>query len=173
MSRASRVLMFGGIAVALSAVTQAKGMTSRIVISGGNLSAPAEITDADVITQFQIGAGPGTRSCFREDCIEGTTGFIVDWPAGVVDAPRSDLPQYDVYFYVSNNLVVGPGEERLAYVVVYACDHMTSQGYVYLPGKGDAWFRVNARSIFRGLEGHWFRATRAWQEVVVPRILHR
>jgi hypothetical protein len=51
---------------------------------------------------------------------------------------------------------------------------MRSQGFVYLPGKGDQWQELNWGSIYRGgLEGHWFRATRVWQDAVVPLISSR
>jgi hypothetical protein len=38
-----------------------------------------------------------------------------------------------------------------------------SPGWVYLPGKGDAWYRQNVSIILRpGHDGRWHRATRAW-----------
>jgi hypothetical protein len=66
-----------------------------------------------------------------------------------------------------------PRPEELAYVVSYEYDPARAQGFVYLPGNGDPWYALNSRSIYRGLEGNWFRATRAWQDAVVPLISQR
>jgi hypothetical protein len=37
------------------------------------------------------------------------------------------------------------------------------QGYLYFPGRSDEHFRLNVRSIHRGVEGQWLRANHAWQ----------
>jgi len=53
-------------------------------------------------------------------------------------------------------------------------DPSGEQGYIYLPGRTDEWYRLNTRAILHGdgLEGHWFRATSAWQRVVKPLVAH-
>jgi len=164
------VIMIAGFSVALAA----KGSTSRISISGGNLADSLEIREADVVNEFQIWAGPGTRSCVAGHCAEGSEGFIVDWSAGAVSARPSGLRRYQVSFFVEGKQSPAqPKPERLAYVVLYEHDPVRSQGFVYLPGKGDQWQELNWGSIYRRLEGHWFRATRAWQDVVVPLISSR
>jgi hypothetical protein len=148
-----------------------KGSTSRISISGDTLAAPIEIRDAAIVDKFQIWAGPGTRSCVAGHCVEGAEGFIVDWSAGAVAAQPSGLRRYQVSFFVEDEpSSAQPKPERLAYVVLYEDDPVRSQGFVYLPGKGDQWQELNWGSIYRRQEGHWFRATRAWQ-VVVARLI--
>ena len=74
---------------------------------------------------------------------------------------RPDLPRYEVAFYVSTST-------QPVYVVLYETEASSNRGFVYLPGKGDELYPVNARTIFRGhgFEGHWLRATRAWQQAV-------
>jgi hypothetical protein len=62
------------------------------------------------------------------------------------------------------------GGEHLTYVVSYAYDTTSGQGYVYLPGRGDLRHARNVSAIYRGSrwEGHWYRATPAWQSLVTP-----
>lgn len=164
------VVMIAGFPAALAG----KGSTSRISISGDTLAVPIEIRDAAIVNEFQIWAGPGTRRCVAGHCVEGAAGFIVDWSAGVVAAKPSGLQQYQVSFFVEDErLPERPRLERLAYVVLYEYDPVRSQGFVYLPGKGDQWYELNSRSIYRGLEGKRFRASRAWQGAVVPLISSR
>ena len=169
--RAAVTVMVAGFSAGLAG----KGSTSRISISGDNLATSIEIRDVAVVNRFQIWTGPGMRSCDGAGrCVEGTEGFIVDWSAGAVPARPSGLSQFQVSFFVEDERLPGqPGRERLAYVVLYEYDPAGSQGFVYLPGKGDRWHELNEGSIYRGgLEGHWFRANRAWQDAVVPLISH-
>jgi hypothetical protein len=147
------------ILAAATTVVSAKGITTRIAIHGGGLAAPIEIADPVLVQQFNVWSGPGT---FMND-IEGTEGFIIDWAAGAVQNIDSTRPQYEVLFFVS---YPNARDSRMAYVVRYTSD--TSGGYVYLPGPNDSSYRLNTRAIHRGREGQWFRATRAWQELVGP-----
>ncbi len=176
MQTTIRVLFAIGIALGLSIVISAKGETTKITISGASLAHPIEITDAGILKQCQVWSGPGTSVCMggRGNCVEGTEGFIVDWSSGAVAERPHGLQQYEVSFYVTDaRLPDQPGPEQLAYVVSYEYDAATSQGYVYLPGKDDPWYPLNSASIFRGREGHWFRATRAWEDAVVPLVARR
>ena len=171
-----RGLLAIGVALGLSTVISAKGETTKITISGANLTNPIEITDANIVRQFQVWTGPGTRVCRggRGNCVEGTEGFIVDWLAGAVAERPSELQHYEVSFYVTDARADGQtGPERRAYVVSYEYDPVSSQGYVYLPGKDDQWYPLNSTSIYRGREGNWFRATRAWQDAVAPLVARR
>ena len=141
----------------------AKGTTSKITIAGAGLQSPVEINDRKVVETFNVWSGPGTRS----NGVEGTEGFIVDWASGVVTERPKALPEFEVSFYVRYaNRRFGDQTDQLAYVVRYAIDAATGQGYVYLPGRSDAHYVLNTRAIFRGREGNWFRASAAWQSVV-------
>jgi hypothetical protein len=177
MGRKGRIGRMDGFRTAVAAIMIAgssaalagKGSTSRISISGDGLASPIEIRDAAIVNKFQIWAGPGTRSCVAGHCVEGAEGFIVDWSAGAVAAKPRGLRRYQASFFVEDEESPAPPKpERLAYVVLYEFDPVRSQGFVYLPGKGDQWQELNWGSIYRRLEGHWFRATQAWQDVVVP-----
>ncbi|HXW08459.1 MAG TPA: hypothetical protein VD833_24735 [Vicinamibacterales bacterium] len=105
-------------------------------------------------------SGPGTFV----NGVEGTDGFIVDWGAGAVTDRPSGLRLFELSFHVRYaNRPVRQQADHLAYVVSYAVDPETGQGYVYLPGESDAPYRLNTTAIYRGCEGNWFRASAAWQ----------
>lgn len=151
----------------LIASLSAKGPTTRIVITDTARGSVSEITDRAVLDQFHVWAGRGTYSGPPDQSSEGTEGFIIDWRAGIVDQRPGQLRRYELRFYVAPKrslapLQSAPGEE-LAYVVLYEHDQSTGQGYVYLPGRSDEHFGLNVRSIHRRLEGHWLRASKAWQ----------
>jgi hypothetical protein len=141
----------------------AKGTTTRVTIAGAGLQAPIEINDPKIVGNFNIWSGPGTRV----NGVEGTEGFIVDWTSGIVTERPPGLREFEVSFYVRYaNRRFENQTDQLAYVVLYSVDPVTGQGYVYLPGRGDAHYVLNTRAILRGREGKWFRATAGWQSVV-------
>jgi hypothetical protein len=148
----------------LVASLAAKGPTTRIVIKDLDRGSVSEITDRSVLDQFHVWSGKGTYSGSPGQEHEGTDGFIVDWRAGIVEQRPSQLRRYEISFYAA--MRNGPGEE-LAYVVLYENDPSTRQGYVYLPGRSDEHFRLNVRSIHRGVEGQWLRANQAWQSAMI------
>jgi hypothetical protein len=138
----------------------AKGDIVKITIKAPGRAAPIEITDSN-IRAFHVWAGPGVRV---NDFVQ-TEGFIIDWAQGSVPQPAVELPKYEVSFYSSGRV------NGLVYVVSYVFDAQTSQGFVYLPGKDDERYSLNVATIYRhGLEGHWFRATSAWDNFVKPLI---
>jgi hypothetical protein len=140
----------------------AKGITTKIRITGASLATPIEITDPEVLKNFNVWAGPGTSM----NGVEGTEGFIIDWASGAVAERPSGLDAYEVSFYVKYaNRPASEQEDQLAYVVSYEAGP-SGQGYVYLPGKADESYRLNTRAISRRREGNWFRATTAWQNAV-------
>jgi len=146
----------------------AVGLTSRIVIRDLDRGSVSEITDRSVLTQFQVWSGQGTYSGPPGQGTEGTQGFIIDWPAGIVEQRPSQVRRYELRFYVEPRITSARpvlGAEELAYVVLYEHDPATGLGYVYLPGRSDEHFALNVRSIHRRVEGHWLRANEAWQTV--------
>ena len=148
------------LAFGAGAIVSAKGTTTRVVISGPQLGEPIELRDRAVVAPFNVWSGPGTRV----NGVEQLDGFIVDWRSGALEPSVADLQQFEICFYVDGN---PPFPDRLAYVVSYGFDPKSGDGYVYLPGRSDPRFGSNVRSIVRGskYEGHWFRASRAWQDV--------
>ena len=135
----------------------AKGKTVKIVIAGGDLAKPIEISDPHRLANFQVWTGPGTSSNQGQ-------GLIVDWARREVKELPEGLTNYEVSFYVNEPT------ERVAYVVLYAFDPSTRHGYVYIPGKSDQYFESNVRTIFRGVEGNWFHAWVIWDSLAGPLI---
>jgi hypothetical protein len=120
MKAALRAPLALSIAIVLSAVMSAKGDTTKITITGDALAKPVDITDGNLVRDFQVWTGPGTNVCLggRSNCSEGTEGFIVDWASGPVAEPPTGLQRYEISFYVTDTRVPGkPEPERLAYVV--------------------------------------------------------
>jgi len=147
------------LTITIPASLSAKGKTVRITIKGGDLKSPIEITDPKILGNFNVWTGPGTSSN------EGQ-GLIVDWSQGTMSSPPKGLPLYEVAFYAD----FGNQEEKQVYVVSYEYDPSSRQGYVYLPGKGEKWWRLNVGSILHGVEGNWFSAWSSWEDVARPLI---
>ena len=105
--------------------------------------------------------------------LQDATGFIIDWKGGAVAEPPAGLRHYKVSFYAGclaaerNCRAELP---RLAYVVAYDYDPASERGFVYLPRFAEPWFDLNCGSICHGpdVEGHWFKATEAWENFVRP-----
>jgi hypothetical protein len=135
----------------------AKAETVKIVIQGADLKTPIQITDRKVLANIQVLSGKGTYS--NEPRLEEPS-FIIDWPQGPTGEPPKALPHYEVSFYA--NLP----DERRVYVVSYAFDPLTDQGYVYLPVRNDKNYRLNVHTIIRGVEGKWFHSWTKWDAVV-------
>jgi len=153
--------------LAATSTVSAKGITVMITIEGGGLTAPIYVRDP-AVEQFHVWAGPGTRM----NGIEGTEGFIIDWSSSVSPELLATLQRYQLSFYVKqwNTFAQTYSGENLSYIVSYAYDATSGQGYVYLPGPRDVEHRFNTSAIYRGprWEGRWFRATPAWQTLVAP-----
>ncbi|MBI3471218.1 MAG: hypothetical protein HY013_07665 [Candidatus Solibacter usitatus] len=160
-------LLAVAFALLAAASLSAKGRTVKITITGADLTAPIESTEEN-LGSFQVWAGPGVRI----NQVPQTEGFIIEWSRGVVPHAPAALQRYEVSFYAgcrTGDSGCKETEPRLAYVVSYAYDTSTEEGYVYLPGKADPQYRVNSSSIFRGgLEGNWFYSTSAWRKFMTP-----
>ncbi len=145
----------------------AKGVTTRVVITASSLPAPIELSDPNLLDDFNVWAGPGVEV----DGIEQSQGFIIDWQTGAIAERPAGLPRYQVFFYVKyKNRPLASQPEQLAYIVSYESDSDAGSGYVYLPGRSDEAYTLNTRSIFRGREGQWFRATAAWHQAATKLI---
>jgi hypothetical protein len=175
-SLAVSVLLFS---LAVSVPLWAKGNTVLIEVKGETLSTPVRITDAK-IEDFTPWAGPGVNGAR----VPSAEGFIVDWHAGVVRQPAG-LQHYEVSFYAgcrSSRQIGQPGpyppndpeclaeKPRLVYVVFYEFDPSLSRGFVYLPGRAEAFYFLNMGTIARGCEGNWFLAKDSWEAFMRPLI---
>jgi len=140
--------------VAIPSLVFAKANTSKIIIKGSDRKS-IEITDAKLLGNFRVWAGPGTSS-------DDAKSLIVDWSRGrVAEAPQG-LQRYEVDFYAKLP------DERLIYVVFCQYDPSTAQGYVYIPGKADEGYWLDVGTILHGVEGNWFHAWSAWDEIAGP-----
>jgi len=147
-----------------------KGDMVLIEVKGGALRSPIRITDTR-IQEFNVWAGPGVNNA----TLENAKGFIIDWHSGTASPPPSGLERYEVSFYAGCNSIPDDPQclaeqPRLAYVVSYDYDSSSKRGYVYLPRRGERWFKLNGGTIWHGpgIEGHWFLATDSWEEFVRP-----
>jgi len=154
MRMALAVLLNSLLILSVPTPLLAKGKTVKITIKGADLKRPIEISDPKILENFQVWTGPGTSTAERPS-------LIIDWSQGPVTKPPQSLRRYQVSFHTDPN-------ERIVYVVYYAFSPGAEQGYVYLPGESDEWARLNVRSIWRGVEGKWFRAWSAWERVARP-----
>ena len=134
----------------------AKGKTVKITIKGGDHKRPIEISDPKILANFRVWTGPGTSSADRQ-------GLIIDWSQGPVEEPPQALRRYQVSFHTDPN-------EQIVYVVYYVVSLGAGHGFVYVPGESDEWYGLNVNSIFRGVEGKWFRAWSTWERVARPLI---
>jgi len=142
------VAVIFGLVLTASIALPAKGVTTKIRITGPTLTTPVEITDPQVLSGF------GVWDWARP----GHDGFIVSYVNMSSVAPPKQWPRYDVAFYA--------GTDKPVYVVAYQFSPSTQQGYVYIPPT-----RLNRSTIGRdGMEDWWLPASRAWERVARPLI---
>jgi hypothetical protein len=156
MRMALAVLLNSLLILTVSTPLLAKGKTVKITIKGADLKTPIEISDAKILANFQVWTGPGTSTAERPS-------LIIDWPQRPVTKPPESLRRYQVSFHTDPN-------DQIVYVVYYVLSPGAEQGSVYVPGESDEWYGLNVRSIFRGVEGKWFRVWNAWERLARPLI---
>jgi hypothetical protein len=132
------------VAVAVLAASiglDAKGTTVRLTLTGPGIAAPIEIVDPAILDRSNVWEG----------------GFLGETVAA---APQVKAPAYTVRFDVQppRNLPV-----KTAYAVSVARDARTGALWLYLPGRGEAGYGLNAGTILRdGQDGRWHRPSPAW-----------
>ncbi len=137
------------ISVGMPGRVSAKGTTVKIMIVGAWLPSAIEVTDPARVSTFSV-----------------WTGGFIDSSRGVVPNPAAGRRPYEVFFYVK----LGEDDVRMMYVAYYYPDPSTEQGHMYLPGKGDRWYPLNASSIERVEDGKLLYASRAWENLIKPLI---
>ncbi|HBY97608.1 MAG: hypothetical protein M5U01_14270 [Ardenticatenaceae bacterium] len=117
------VLLLVSIAPAL-----AKESPDKVTITGPGLASPIEITDPDIVEDFNPWKGQ-----------------FIDWARGrVTDIPPVD-PRYEVLIHVKGN----DGRFQVIYAFEYAPNPSSAPGYIYLPDRDDTRYDLNARTILR------------------------
>lgn len=164
------VAMFGLLILLLAPVLWAKGDMVLIEVKAKSLRAPIKITDTK-IQEFNVWAGPGVNDAGLQEA----EGFIADWKKGAVAEPPTGLERYELSFYagcVTDRHCLGE-RPSLVYVVTYAYAPSSDHGFIYLPGRGDAQYKLNGATIYHGpwVDGHWFFATESWETFVRPLIV--
>jgi hypothetical protein len=128
-----------------------KGSVDLILISGGGLAKPIEISDPETLRSFSPWIGQ-----------------FADWQA----KPLPDAPcfrrSFEVFFYMNwpgRFSSLDRGDLKMIYATRYCSTG--SVGYVYLPGRGERYFGENGGTIIRGeADGKWHPATAAWDSLM-------
>jgi hypothetical protein len=150
-----------------------KTLTVKLEIVGPGLAEVLEITDRAVLDRFSIWNGPGVhvndQPVHLESANQERIGAFIDWPRGMPAREPTGMKLYTVTFHQG-------GRERMhdwhrRYVVTYAYDPASKQGYIYLPGPKDGEvYKRNVFSIGHGVEGNWFHSSPLWERSVRPLI---
>jgi hypothetical protein len=128
-----------------AAPSYAKAPLERITISGNGLAEPITVTDQAALSL----SNPWH-------------GRIANWSADVAPPPKG-RPVYEITLHAR---LRGP-EVKPIYQLRYAKADGGAPGSVYLPGRGEAWYRQNVSIIYReGHDGHWHVATPAWEAAI-------
>jgi hypothetical protein len=149
MSLRSRSLVALVVALALGCAPHALGVkdTVKLTVSSDALRQPIEIVDPAVLKISNIYGGEFIGATAAE--------------------PDRDWPRYTVVF----DLQTLDGVKSPAYTVTYSRNRWTGEGFVYLPGHGDASYQGNAGTIIRDeSDGRWHRASDAWAEALNARV---
>jgi hypothetical protein len=148
IKRCSFALLF---VLAIAPLTYSQGSPELILISGGALTQPVEVTDQSLLKAF-----------------DPRNGQFADWQ----EKPLADAPcfrrSFKVQFYMR-----WPGREsssdRDNLQLIYTTRYCSTggSGYVYVPGPGETDYRSNVATIFRGsAEGKWHPSTAAWDSLM-------
>jgi len=132
-------------------LAHSKESPDLILISGGGLTQPVEITD------------PASLKAF-----DPWMGQFADWQ----QKPLTDAPCFrrsiEVLFYMKwpeRNSSLDRGDLKMIYATRYCSTGL--MGYVYLPGPGESLYRENIGTIIRGnADGKWYPATAAWNALL-------
>jgi len=148
MKAVCRTIIVASIAlVVFTSAVFSKLALSKLFISGGKLPQPIEVTNPQLLQ--------ASNPWFGE--------FIPAWTEipnpGIADPPQA-APRYDISLYASVSAKAAP---HIIYVAYYAFDAASHRGFIYLPGRGEQWYRTNVSSIIRSHEdGRWNLANPAW-----------
>jgi hypothetical protein len=128
-----------------------KGSPDLILVTGGALVRPIEITDATSLKAF-----------------DPWFGQFADWKAKALAEAPCSRRSLEVLFYMkwpARSSSLDRGDLKFIYATRYCSMGLT--GYVYLPGPGEWHYRENVGTIYRGdQDGRWHPATAAWHSLL-------
>ncbi len=135
MNTVRRVAAALGLGLALCAgVAAAKSPPDRLTITGGpGGAAPAELT------------GPASLASFNPWSRE-----FIAWDRGLVARPPALDGAYTVTLYLTEH-----GSSSPIYVFHYVPSASGEAGLIYIPGPGEAFYRVNIGTIMTGSSDRW------------------
>ncbi len=166
MKRTKLILLTCIAMLTIPATGWSKGRTTKIVIVGDGLSTPIEITNPNIVSQFNIWNGPGVSTRNSDGVLNPlaylnpnrSAGRFIDWPKGIVPERSPGLQRLEVTFYIGDSQL--PDEAR-KYDFAYEVDSSNKRGYIYLP-------RWKNSLISHNVEGNWFFASERWDDLVMP-----
>lgn len=149
MTTTSRALVVLALIVTAALPLPAKGnaVTVRIDITAVASTKVVAVTDRNVLdrSHVYVGAFLGPVTDRRID---------PEWPRYVITLvvePGTPMP------------ALAPTGVFKPYVMHYAIDPATGEGFLYLPGRGEEGYRLNTNLIIRdGSDGRWHRAEPTW-----------
>ena len=153
MNTARRMLVVLALIVAAGIPPLAKGnaATVRIDIKAFASTAVVAVTHPDLLDRSHVYAGT----------FLGPVTDPIDpaWPRYVITLvvePRTPMP------------ALAPTGVFKPYVMHYAVDPATLEGFLYLPGPGENGYRLNTDLIIRdGDDGRWHRADPEWAGLLI------
>jgi hypothetical protein len=135
------------VLIATSVELAAKGPTVKLTLTGPGLGAPVEIVDPEILALSGVWDG----------------GFIGRTLAA---APQIKGPVYTVAFDVQLPEGQRAGVQR-TYTVRVARDARLGALFLYLPGRGEEGYTLNAGTMLReGQDGHWHRPSPTWAAAI-------
>ena len=149
----SLLVLLAGVPLAYS-----KGSPDLILVSGGGLTHPVEITNRGELIAF-----------------DPWNGQFADWR----QKPLTDAPCFrrsvEVLFYMKwpgRKSSLDRGDLKMIYATRYCTTDLN--GYVYLPGPSEPQYRDNASTIMRGdADGKCYPATPGWNSLLSDAVATR
>jgi hypothetical protein len=132
-------------------------VTVRIEISGGRLAGPVAVTDQPLLELSSVYAG-----AFLGPVISAIDPNWDRYQVVLLSEARTFAPEL---------ALTGV---RKPYLLHYAMNPETREGFVYLPARGEDGYRGNISIIIRdGHDGRWHHAFPIWAELLNAHILRR
>ncbi len=124
-------------------LASAKGLPDKITITGPGLVSPIEITNPEILRQFNP-----------------WDGYFLDKERAIVTETPQGHALYEVLFYVRET----SGEFHLFYALNYSPALSGARGTIYLPQENEKWYVMNNETIAR--KSGWLYASPEWDSLM-------
>jgi hypothetical protein len=152
-------------ALLVPALCAAKSEIARIEVAedGANVVSIGGTTARD----FTIWSGHGTlMTSGGVSTMPTSSRDFAQWVAGAVVPPRG-LPTFIVSF-LCEACEPARADTWRCYGVRCAMGAHGEGGFIQIPASDDEQFPLNVQTIYRGVEGQWFRASPKWEKLIRP-----